>query len=149
MVEVVQIRGRGGVKVIWTKSKRTATFFVKPSLMFRKLRGCNSPPVHRLHKKIREAVFPFLYRKCLRSEILMPFLGDFACGVIVVGDHWDSSIPDHWLLLLETIWHRYLLSRPFYNYFRKYFRQKEEFKILVKVATQWSVKQNKQIAICS
>ena len=27
MVQVVQIRGRGGVEVIWTKSKRTATFF--------------------------------------------------------------------------------------------------------------------------
>ena len=35
VVQVVQIRGRGGegVKVIWTKSKRTATsFFGKPSL---------------------------------------------------------------------------------------------------------------------
>ena len=27
VVKVVQIRGRGGVEVIWTKSKRTATFF--------------------------------------------------------------------------------------------------------------------------
>ena len=26
--------GGGGVEVIWTKSKRTATFFVKPSLMY-------------------------------------------------------------------------------------------------------------------
>ena len=32
MVQVVQIGGKGGVEVIWTKSKRTATFFVKPSL---------------------------------------------------------------------------------------------------------------------
>ena len=27
MVQFVQIGGRGGVEVIWTKSKRTATFF--------------------------------------------------------------------------------------------------------------------------
>ena len=33
VVQVVHIRGRGrGVEVIWTKSKRTATFFGKPSL---------------------------------------------------------------------------------------------------------------------
>ena len=34
VVQVVQIRGMGGgVKVIWTKSKRTATFFGRPSLI--------------------------------------------------------------------------------------------------------------------
>ena len=33
VVQVVQIRGRGVEQVIWTKSKRTATFFfMKPSL---------------------------------------------------------------------------------------------------------------------
>ena len=36
MVKVVQIRGVGGmggeVEIIWTKSKRTATFFGRPSL---------------------------------------------------------------------------------------------------------------------
>ena len=32
VVQVVQIAGEGGGGVIWTKSKRTATFFVKPSL---------------------------------------------------------------------------------------------------------------------
>ena len=39
---VVQIGGRGRGGMIWTKSKRTAIFFVKPSLMIKTIGNANS-----------------------------------------------------------------------------------------------------------
>ena len=42
VVQVVQIRGRGGVEVIWTKSKRTATFFQESVPNFSNIRGLYS-----------------------------------------------------------------------------------------------------------
>ena len=38
VVKVLQIGVRGSKEMIWTKSKRTATFFVKPSLRLARIR---------------------------------------------------------------------------------------------------------------